>query len=105
MSTLHFFKSSDGAPRAHGENLAMLAQFLESDIQDDIEHCQALLNSIEKQLLNNTEHPYEFIGNSFELIVSDAHCTLTNSQTDEEAQFSTLTITCALDDWKNFLKQ
>ncbi len=66
MSDIKFYRDEDGAPRAEAENphLSALAQFLESDIQDDTEICEELVETV-TELPGNSEEPLEVVGNSY----------------------------------------
>ncbi len=71
MSPIEFYRDESGAPRARPatpdqQEEAMLAQFLESDLQDDDQTCRELLDALSRLEEQGTGH-YEFIGNSYAL--------------------------------------
>lgn len=72
MSSLKMFRDADGAARAESledtAQLAVLAQFFESDIQDDPEVCQDLIDTINEEPIDS-EDPLEITGNAFSMLL------------------------------------
>ena len=104
MTTLEFYRGDDGAPRAQGEDNSTLAQFLESDIQDDPDICAELLQRI-KDYTSDQAQPLEFTGNSFNVSLSEAGVMFRCHASGESriTCLSVATVQRALQDWQKFI--
>lgn len=82
MKNIRLYRDSEGAPRAEAGDPALegLAQFLESDIQDDRRTCIDLLGEIIS--IREGDKPLEFIGNSWILSYSQEFAALANHADD-----------------------
>ena len=102
MSQLKFFRDEDGAPRAIGEDTTTLAQFLESDIQDDTETARTLLKQIKAARQGAAQ---EFCGNGFHLTMDAKQATLQCHATDdaEPTMLRLKTVKKALKAWLKFI--
>jgi hypothetical protein len=105
MNEIRFYHDTDGAPRAESGSpaLASLAQFLESDIQDDRSTCIDLLGEL--MSMRKGARPFEFIGNSWLLSYSQEFAALA-SHADEDAEAVPLppqTIREAVREWLEFI--
>ena len=83
MNEIRFYHDADGSPRAETDSpaLAGLAQFLESDIQDDRSTCIDLLGEL--MSMRKGARPFEFIGNSWVLSYSEEFAALANHADDD----------------------
>ncbi len=106
MMTIDFYRDNDGAPRARGEDTRPLAQFLESDIQDDIETCDELTEILTDKDATTRDN-YDFVGNSFAMSFDgDDVLLLCHALEDaEETRLRRSTVLNALQAWKAFIKQ
>lgn len=72
MSSLKMYRDADDSARAESPteepSLSILAQFLESDIQDDPELCHDLIDTINEQEIDSEEQ-LEILGNSFSMLL------------------------------------
>ena len=104
MSRLELYRDSDGAPRAKGEDTRPLAQFLESDIQDDIETCEELI-AVADDPDPDIRADYDFVGNSFALSFDGEEVILVCHAVEdaEETRLRRSTVQEALHDWKDFI--
>ncbi len=104
MNSLEFYRDADGAPRARGEDLRTLAQFLESDIQDDPETCDELI-AVVAEADPELRADYDFVGNSFALsFEADEVVLLCHAYEDaDEVRLRRDTVLSALRDWKAFI--
>jgi hypothetical protein len=105
MNEIRFYHDADGSPRAETDSpaLAGLAQFLESDIQDDRSTCIDLLGEL--MSMRKGARPFEFIGNSWLLSYSEEFAALAN-HADEDAAAVPLppqTIREAVREWLEFI--
>ena len=105
MSEIRFYRDTEGSPRAESESpaLAGLAQFLESDIQDDRSTCIDLLGELMN--MRKGASPFEFIGNSWVLSYSEEFAALA-SHVDADADAIPLqpqAIKEAVRDWLEFI--
>ncbi|HFD88149.1 MAG TPA: hypothetical protein ENJ35_10810 [Gammaproteobacteria bacterium] len=105
MSKLKLYRDSDDAPRAKGEDTTVLARFLESDIQDDVETCDELIHVL-KDYSPEQRKRYDFVGNSFALSFADNEVTLEcHALEDANAtRLSQETLLEALEEWKAFIQ-
>lgn len=105
MSVLKLFRDNDGAPRATGEDTTVLAQFLESDIQDDTEAARDLLKLIKAARQGND--PQEFCGNGFDLSMGKRQATFhCHAMDDDTATTLKLkTVKRAVKDWIKFIRR
>ncbi len=105
MNHLEFYRDADGAPRARGEDLQTLAQFLESDIQDDPETCSELIAVLEDDD-PEVRADYDFVGNSFAVSFDgDDVVLLCHALEDaDEVRLRRRTVLTALRDWKRFIE-
>ena len=103
---IDFYRDNDGAPRARGEDTRPLAQFLESDIQDDLETCDELVEILADPDTNAREN-YDFVGNSFAMSFDgDDVVLLCHALEDaEETRLRRATVLKALQAWKAFIEQ
>jgi hypothetical protein len=105
MNDIRFYHDTDGSPRAESKipALASLAQFLESDIQDDRSTCIDLLGELIS--MTRGSRPFEFIGNSWILSYSEEFAALAN-HADDDADAIPLepeTIREAVREWLEFI--
>ncbi len=105
MNEIRFYHDAEGSPRAESDMpaLASLAQFLESDIQDDRSTCIDLLGEL--MSMRKGASPFEFIGNSWVLSYSEEFAALAN-HADDDADAIPLqpeTIKEALREWLEFI--
>ena len=105
MNEIRFYRDPEGAPRAEAKEPALegLAQFLESDIQDDRSSCIDLLGEIISTTGGSA--PLEFIGNSWILSYSEEFAALAN-HVDEDADAIPLppeTVAQAVREWLEFI--
>jgi uncharacterized protein YacL (UPF0231 family) len=100
MSKLKLYRDSDGAPRATGEDTTILAQFLESDIQDDLETCRELIEVLGGK--PEVREHYDFVGNSHALSFDgdDVLLSCHAVEEDNETRLSRETVLEALQDWE-----
>ncbi|MGV6857793.1 MAG: YacL family protein [bacterium] len=107
MSDIKFFRDDDKAPRAEADNphLAALAQFLESDIQDDPETCTDLITMINDHSASS-EEALEVIGNSYSLTFDGDTVTLDCLACEEDDIFTlpTETVRDSLEKWLAFIR-
>ena len=109
MSSLRMYRDADGAARAESANdeplLSILAQFLESDIQDDPELCHDLIDTIKEQPIDSEEQ-LEILGNSFSmLLVGDVivfEC-VADEEDEDTYSLSREVVLEELEAWKVFL--
>lgn len=106
MMTIDFYRDDDGAPRARGEDTRPLAQFLESDIQDDVETSEELIGILAETDPTIREN-YDFVGNSFALSFDgDDVVLLCHALEDaEENRLQRSTVLAALQAWKAFIER
>ena len=104
MSTLKLFRYNTGAPRATGEDTTVLAQFLESDIQDDPDAARELLKRI--KAARQGEDPQEFCGNSFDLSMDKRQATIhCHAMEDDTPTILKLkTVKKAVKNWLKFIR-
>ena len=104
MTTIDFYRDGDGAPRAKGEDTRPLAQFLESDIQDDIETCDELIGILADPDPDSRRR-YDFVGNSFAMSFDEDEVVLLCHALEEsdETRLRRSTVLEALQDWKAFI--
>lgn len=105
MIELEFYRDDDGSPRAQGEDGNTLAQFLESDIQDDPAVCLELLKRINNHQSGQTDSSSDFIGNSFTLHFSMEEVIFTRhaSTNKGSACLRLESVQQALQDWQKFI--
>jgi len=105
MNDIRFYRDADGSPRAESQKpaLASLAQFLESDIQDDRATCIDLLGEI--MSMSKGARPFEFIGNSWILSYSEEFAALANHADDDgdAIPLPPETIAEAVREWLEFI--
>ena len=104
MSKLKLFRDEDGAPCATGEDTTVLAQFLESDIQDDDTTARALLKMI--KIAQQGEEPQAFCGNTFELTMDQNQATFLCHAMDEDTPtiLKLKTVKTAVKEWLKFIQ-
>lgn len=104
MNCIEYYRDEDGAPRARGENMAVLAQFLESDIQDDIETAKELLAVLNDDDPEDREN-YDFVGNSFALSFAGEEVVLTCHALEDadEIHLRREMVRQSLQDWLAFI--
>ncbi len=105
MIELEFYRDDDGSPRAQGEDGNTLAQFLESDIQDDPGVCSELLKRIKNCQSGEAQSSSDFIGNSFTLHFNAEEVTFTchASINNGVASLRLESVQQALQDWQKFI--
>ncbi len=105
MSKLRFYRDDDNAPRAVGndEESRVLAQLLESDIQDDAVTCRELLERIRG--VAQADAPLVHTGNSFTITLTRKTATIGNLSLDnnKEVTLDNDKIVLALKNWLNFI--
>lgn len=108
MTPLKMYRDADEAPRAEADvanpHAGALAQFLESDVQDDPELCEDLIATIEE--LDLQDDPLEIVGNSYALIFDGETVALDCVADDETDDIFTLSrdyVIEELKNWKEFL--
>jgi uncharacterized protein YacL (UPF0231 family) len=105
MSKLRFYRDEDNAPRALGsdEESRVLAQLLESDIQDDTVTCRELLKRIHQTA--HTDGPLTHAGNSFTISWTQQSATICNLpvDNDKEITLNTDLLMIALKNWLSFI--
>jgi len=105
MSKLRFYRDDDNAPRAVGndEESRVLAQLLESDIQDDVITCRELLEGIRGA--NQADAPLVHTGNSFMLTLTQEAATIRNLSldSDKELTLDGNKVALALENWFKFI--
>lgn len=105
MSKLRFYRDDDNAPRAVGndEESSVLAQLLESDIQDDAVTCRELLQRIRGAA--KADAPLVHTGNSFTLTVTHKTATIRSISVDndKEAALDTDQFVLALKNWLKYI--
>jgi uncharacterized protein YacL (UPF0231 family) len=105
MSKLRFYRDDDNAPRAVGNDAEsrMLAQLLESDIQDDAVTCSELLQRIRE--IDQADAPLVHTGNSFTITLAQETATIGNLslENDEEITLDNDKVVLALKNWLNFI--
>ncbi len=105
MSKLRFYRDDDNAPRAVGndEESRVLAQLLESDIQDDVVTCRELLERI--RVINQADAPLAHTGNSFLLTLTQEAATVgtLSPDSDKEVTLDRDKVVLALKNWLNFI--
>ena len=106
MISIQFYRDSDGAARASGEDTRPLAQFLESDIQEDIETCDELIAILADPDPEVRRH-YDFVGNSFAMSFDEDEVVLLCHALEEsdETRLRRRTVLAALQEWKAFIMQ
>ncbi len=105
MSKLRFYRDDDNAPRAVGndEESRVLAQLLESDIQDDAVTCRELLRRI--RVAAQTDAPLMHSGNSFTITLTQESATIGNLslENDKEITLDKDKVVLALENWLNYI--
>lgn len=108
MTPLKMYRDSDDAPRAEADadnpHAAALAQFLESDVQDDPELCGDLIATVED--LDMEEEPLEVVGNSYALVFDGETVALdcvADEETDDIFTLSRDYVLQELKNWQTFL--
>jgi len=105
MSKLRFYRDDDNAPRAVGndEESRVLAQLLESDIQDDVITCRELLEDIRGAA--QADAPLVHTGNSFMLTLTQEAATIRNLSldSDKELTLDGNKVALALENWFKFI--
>jgi uncharacterized protein YacL (UPF0231 family) len=88
MSKLRFYRDDDNAPRAVGndEESRLLAQLLESDIQDDAVTCRKLLQRIPGAA--QADVPLVHTGNSFTITLTQETATIGNISLDNDKEIT-----------------
>lgn len=109
MMSIKMFRDADGAARAEAEtdnpHAAALAQFLESDVQDDPELCSDLIATVE-DLDSDDEQPLEVVGNSYALTFDGDTVALdcvVDEETDDIFTLSRDYVLLELKNWQSFL--
>ncbi|MEN8213264.1 MAG: YacL family protein [Pseudomonadota bacterium] len=105
MNKLRFYRDEDQAPRAEGsdEESRLLAQLLESDIQDDAVTCRELLDEIRNAA--ESDGQISHTGNSYTLSLTRDAATVRN-QSHESSREYTLDasrLAEALEKWLAFI--
>lgn len=105
MSNLRFYRDDDNAPRAVGndEESSMLAQLLESDIQDDAVTCRELLERIRR--IDQEDAPLVHTGNSFTITLTQKAATIGNLslENDEKVTLERDKVELTLKNWLKFI--
>lgn len=105
MSKLRFYRDDDNAPRAVGNDAEsrVLAQLLESDIQDDAVTCSELLQRIRE--IDQADAPLMHTGNSFTITLTQETATIGNLSldSDKEVTLERDKVVLALKNWLNFI--
>ena len=105
MSKLRFYRDDDNAPRALGndEESRVLAQLLESDIQDDAVTCGELLEHIHQAA--HTDNPLTHTGNSFTISLTQQSATICSLSVDDdmETTMERDALVIALKSWLRFI--
>jgi len=106
MSKLRFYRDDDNAPRAVGndEKSSILAQLLESDIQDDAATCRELLERI-RRVAQVEDASLVHTGNSFTITLTQESATIDNLslENDKEVTLERDKVVMALKNWLNFI--
>lgn len=101
------YRDADGAARAKSVDdhspMAVLAQFLESDIQDDPDICQDLIDTITEEDTAN-EDPLEIIGNSFSMMLVGDVIVFECIADEEDEEVYSLPRDVVLEELKNWLE-
>ena len=105
MSKLRFYRDDDYAPRAVGndEESSLLAQLLESDIQDDAVTCRELLQRIRK--IDQADAPLVHTGNSFTITLTQETATIGNLSLDSDKKITLERdkVVLALKNWLKYI--
>lgn len=105
MSKLRFYRDDDNAPRAVGndEESSVLAQLLESDIQDDAVICRELLERIRR--VAQSDAPHVHTGNSFTITLTRETATIGNLslENNKETTLDRDKVVLVLKNWLNFI--
>lgn len=105
MNKLRFYRDDDNAPRAVGndDGSSVLAQLLESDIQDDAVTCRELLERV--QGITRSDATVRHTGNSFSVTLTRDVATFRNQSRNDEEKYSLDTgkVEQALKNWLDFI--
>lgn len=105
MSKLRFYRDDDHAPRAVGndEESRVLAQLLESDIQDDAVTARELLQRI--RVVPRSDAAAQHTGNSFTITLTPKSAEIGNLslESDNKITLDKEKLAQALENWLNFI--
>lgn len=94
----YFEKDQTAIAEAEGEH-EILANFLQSDIQQDEQLCTILLKKL------NENNNYEMIGNSHEMTQQGETITIKNLLDDKSARYKQTFVLDTLKEWEHFISR